>query len=123
MILVVMAACGNEQEEVSSSTEATAIDTAMTAPRPPAAAEHQQATLTFRVIDAPNGTFGYEILSNGALYIQQANIPGQPGQEGCGTREEAERLAAFVIEKIRAGISPPTVTSEELRTLGIIDRP
>lgn len=85
----------------------------------PKAAEHAQAALEYRIIDAPNGTFGYDILSNGRLFVHQTNLPGRPGIEGCRTREEAERLAAFVMDKIRRGEMPPSVTQEELDSLKI----
>ncbi len=85
----------------------------------PAAAEHAQAQLTFSIIDAPNGTFGYDILSDGKLFIHQTNIPGQPGNEGCKTREQAEKLAGLIVEKMKKGEMPPTVTTEELKALKI----
>ena len=77
------------------------------------------ATITYRIIDAPNGTFGYEILSDGKLLVRQTNIPGQPGNTGCSSRTDAEKLAAFVAAKVERGEMPPTVTKEELAGLKI----
>lgn len=76
--------------------------------------------LTFILIEAPNGTHGYEIMSNGHLVIRQTNLPGQAGVEGARTKEDAERLATLVIDKLRRGEMPPTVHDEELRALGLI---
>lgn len=78
------------------------------------------ADLSFTVIDAPNGTYGYDILSDGKLLIHQTNLPGQPGNDGCRTKVDAEKLAAFVIEKIKNGTMPPTVSTDELRALDIL---
>lgn len=75
--------------------------------------------LTHQVIDAPNGTFGYEILADGKLFVRQTNVPGRQGQNGCATAEQANDLAALVIQKIQSGIVPPTVSADELRSLGI----
>lgn len=86
----------------------------------PEAGEHAAAELTFAIIDAPNGTFGYDILSDGKLLIHQTNLPGQPGNDGCKTKADAEKLAAFVMEKIKKGEMPPTVSSTELQELRII---
>ena len=86
----------------------------------PDAVEHASAALTFSIIDAPNGTFGYDILSDGKLLIHQTNLPGQPGNDGCKTKADAEKLAAFVMEKIKNGEMPPTVSSTELQELRII---
>ena len=78
------------------------------------------ATITHRIIDAPNGTFGYEILSDGKLLVQQTNIPGQPGNTACTTKADAEKLAVLVADKVKRGDMPPTVTKEELQQLSII---
>ena len=87
---------------------------------PDNAAHASDGAYTFTVIDAPNGTFGYDILHNGSLLVHQPGLPGQPGVEGCRSREQAERLASFVVSKITRGIMPPTVTTDELDSLGIV---
>jgi len=86
----------------------------------PAAEAHSNAVLTYAVIDAPNGTFGYDVFSDGQLLLHQTNLPGQPGVEGCKTKADAEKVAALVIGKIKNGQMPPTVETEELKSLGII---
>ena len=86
----------------------------------PSASEHSNAVLTSTIIDAPNGTFGYDVFSDGKLFLHQTNLPGQPGNDGCKTKADAEKLAAFVMEKIRKGEMPPTVATEDLKTLGIV---
>lgn len=85
----------------------------------PDASAQAAATLTYRIIDAPGGTFGYDILSDGHLFIHQSNLPGQQGTDGCRTREQAETLAKLVIRKVKAGEMPPSVTAEELNELNI----
>lgn len=85
----------------------------------PSASEHAQAELSYRIIDAPNGTFGYDILSDGKLFIHQTNIPGQSGNEGCRTKEQAEKLALLIVGKMEKGEMPPTVTIEEIKNLDI----
>ncbi|MBK9288289.1 MAG: DUF4907 domain-containing protein [Flavobacteriales bacterium] len=79
-----------------------------------------KATITHRIIDAPNGTYGYEILADGKLLVRQTNIPGQPGNAGCVTKTDAEKLATLVAVKVKRGEMPPTVTKEELQQLSII---
>lgn len=86
----------------------------------PAADQYAGSALSYTIIDAPNGTFGYDILSNGKLFIHQTNLPGQPGNEGCKTKADAEKIAEFVMKKVQGGEMPPSITSDDLRTLGII---
>lgn len=97
------------------ATRQTSAQTALPVSDAPA-----YATLTYVITDAPNSTFGYDILSNGKLFVRQTNIPGQPGTSGCATRGDAERLAQFVIDKIQRGVLPPTVTKVELTSLGLL---
>lgn len=98
-----------QQQEAASATSVAFPD----------AGAHSDAKLTARIIEAPNGTFGYEVLSDGALFVRQTNVPGRPGNNGCPTREQAEKLSALVTEKIQRGEMPPTVTLEELKALGL----
>ena len=107
-----IATCGTAaaQQRDTTATPATAF---------PAADTHKDTKLTSRIIDAPNGTFGYEVLSDDKLFVRQTNLPGRPGNEGCRTREQAEKLSALVIGKIQRGEMPPTMSSDELKGLGL----
>jgi hypothetical protein len=104
--------CGTASAQLRDTTSTNSVAF-------PAANEHSQKKLTAHVIDSPNGTFGYEVLSDGELFVRQINVPGRPGNEGCRTREQADKLSALVIEKIQRGEMPPTVTSDELKSLGL----
>lgn len=126
LMIALLTGCGTGPS--SSGTEGTAVpvDTpavlrettsVMPAPTP---GDLGSSALSAVVIDAPNGTFGYDILSDGKLLIHQPNIPGLPGNEGCKTKTDAEKLAALVMDKIRKGEMPPTVSSEDLRVLGLL---
>jgi len=77
-------------------------------------------TLTYKIIDAPNHTFGYNVLANGRLMIQQKSIPAMPGNEGFKTKADAEKVAQLVIGKIKKGEMPPTVSIEEMQKLNVI---
>jgi hypothetical protein len=85
----------------------------------PAARDMSGSMLTHRIIDAPNGTYGYEVFMDGKLFVRQTSLPGRPGVEGCPTRQQAEDLASLVANKIRSGAMPPTVSAEELTSLGL----
>ncbi len=69
------------------------------------------------VIRSEAGTFGYAVLANGNMVIWQTNIPGMPGNKGFAQKEQAERCAALVIRKMKAGETPPTVSVKELEKI------
>ena len=76
--------------------------------------------LSYKVIPAVNNTFCYDIYANGKLMIHQPSKPGMQGNEGFKTKEQAQSVAGLVIAKIKKGIMPPSVTTDELQKLKAI---
>ncbi|MEN9440383.1 MAG: hypothetical protein RLZ33_459 [Bacteroidota bacterium] len=68
----------------------------------------------------PDQSFGYQILKDGKLMIDQKNIPAIQGNRGFSSKSDAEKIANFAIDKIKKGAFPPTISVEELDSLGII---
>ena len=87
----------------------------------PAANKFPGTKLTYKIIDASNKTFGYDIYANERMMIHQASIPALPGNEGFKTKNTAEKVAQLVIAKIKKGEMPPTVTVEEMKKLNAIN--
>jgi hypothetical protein len=69
--------------------------------------------------DAANGGFGYDIYVNGKLFIHQPAIPAIQGTKGFNSFSDAEKVSGFVIQKIKAGDSFPSISTQELDSLGI----
>ena len=86
----------------------------------PGASAYASADLTYQIIHASNNTFGYDVCAQDRLIIHQSSIPALPGNEGFKTKDDAEKVALLVIDKIRKGEMPPTVSVEELKKLGVI---
>ena len=82
--------------------------------------EKTSKKLTFQVIDAPNKTFGYEISVDGKKLIRQTSIPAVAGIEGFKTAAEAEKVAQFLIEKMKKSEALPAVSLDELKQLGVL---
>ncbi|MBL7944625.1 MAG: DUF4907 domain-containing protein [Flavobacteriales bacterium] len=117
LVIVLFAGLSASAQLAQRNAEGQPATTATAAefPRTP-----NTAAISHRIIDAPNGTYGYEILADGKLLVRQTNIPGQPGNTGCATKADAEKLATLVADKVKRGEMPPTVTKEELQQLSII---
>jgi len=77
-----------------------------------------QMLLTYKVIQVEKN-WGYEILIDNKLYIHQEKIPAIPGNFSFQTVEDAEKTAKLVAQKIKKGILPPSVSAEEIDSLGI----
>lgn len=77
-------------------------------------------TMTYKLIPGINKTWGYDVLMDNRIKIHQPSIPGLPGNEGFKTKEKAEKVAKLVIQKMKTGEMPPTITNEELKELKVI---
>ena len=86
----------------------------------PTANAYTHTKLTYKIIDAPNHTYGYDVLADDRLIIHQKSIPAMPGNEGFKTKADASKVAQLVITKIKKGEMPPTVTVEEMKKLKVI---
>lgn len=62
--------------------------------------------------------YGYRIFSEEEILIQQNFIPALEDKRPFCDREEADRIASYVVQKIRQG-SNPAISLSELRELKI----
>ena len=83
---------------------------------------YTNAKITTKIIPSANKTFGYEILLNGRTLVRQPNIPTLTGNEGFTTKEKAQKVADFVVKKIRNNEMPPTVTIDDLKKMGVLKK-
>jgi hypothetical protein len=81
---------------------------------------YANAEITIKIIPSTNNTFGYDILLYGRPLVHQPNIPGLPGNEGFTTKGRAQKVAEFVVKKIRKNKMPPSVTIEDLNSMRVL---
>jgi hypothetical protein len=85
-----------------------------------AADTNKKVSYTYTIISAANNTWCYDIYKEKRLLIHQPSVPGMPGNKGFKTKGYAEKVARLVIEKIKKGEMPPTVTIEEMKNLKVL---
>lgn len=85
------------------------------------AGQMDKADIRHFVIRVPDGKYGYTVFVDGQLYIEQTSIPSIAGTAGFATTEDADRVARRVVDKIRRGEMPPSVSMNELQEMGIVD--
>jgi hypothetical protein len=81
----------------------------------PSGETQKNSNYTYTIIPEPNKTWGYDIYIEKRLFIHQPGVPGLPGNEGFKTKAGAEKVAKLVIEKIKKGVMPPSLTIEEIK--------
>ncbi len=65
--------------------------------------------------------FGYDIYVKDQLYIHQAGIPAISENKGFYTADAAQKTAQLVAFKIQNNILPPSVSIQELDSLGVLN--
>ncbi|WP_299452261.1 DUF4907 domain-containing protein [uncultured Microscilla sp.] len=131
LLLWMMGACkpsdskgsGNQKDSSSHSTTDQPSKPNKPQGNTPAVNPYAEALFETKIIDGEEGTFGYEITAivNGKTQrIRQTHKPSLPGIKGFDTKAQAQKVADFVVNKIKTQGFPPTVTPEELAQLGIV---
>jgi hypothetical protein len=99
---------GNKQDKVVAQSDSASIESDS------ATVVSETGDLTYTIIPGQAGTYGYDILRNGKMYIHQPHIPGASGVEGFKAEGQARAAAELMITKLKDNIVPPTITEEEL---------
>jgi hypothetical protein len=73
--------------------------------------------LELKAIQTPKG-WGYDILTNGTVFIHQNMIPAIPGDHGFLSKEDALKVGQKVYDRVVAG-QVPMVSSREVYDMGI----
>lgn len=76
----------------------------------------------YEITVSENG-YGYKIYMDENLYISQPSIPGLSGTAGFQSEADAHKIAELAVSKIKQGILPPTITTEEIKDSGITIKP
>jgi hypothetical protein len=118
VLTTLMFGCGKPEKETASEqipAEATVADSAV--PADSAAVVPESSSYRYQIIEAPEKTFGYDVYRDEALFIHQPHIPGKPGVKGFEKEEQAKSAAALMIEKMKKGVVPPTLSEEEIAAI------
>ena len=75
---------------------------------------------TYKIVPVKNNTWCYDIYKNSKMLIHQTSIPGVPGNEGFKTKSDAKKVARLVVEKLKKGEMPPSVTIDEMKKLKVL---
>lgn len=105
---------GNKQETMPIiTTPIEAIDEKKVNP-------YANAKVSYQLIPSEGDTWGYDILIDGNMVIHQPLRPALSGNSGFDTKEKAQKIANLVIEKIKKGEMPPTISTEEMQKAGVL---
>ena len=69
---------------------------------------------------SPLTGYGYDLFVDGVLKVHQPHIPAIPGTRGFSSEAYAKQAGELVAFKVKNNIMPPSVTPEELDSLGVL---
>ncbi len=84
----------------------------------PKAVSSQIGDIDVRAFETGEG-WGYAVLVKGETLVHQPHIPAIPGRRGFESEEAALLVGRYVAMKISNGAHPPSVTVEEMESLGV----
>ena len=121
-VFLILSSCGQGQADVKKSLDSSSSKTETSqddikSDRAP----KTDKEIRYELIDAPDATFGYQIIIDERVVIHQPNIPGMPGLKGFSEKEGAVKVAELVVRKLKNGEMPPTVSVDELNALGVLE--
>lgn len=82
--------------------------------------KYDKALLSYKVYKVDSG-WGYKIYKNKKVFIKQPIIPAINATIPFKTKKDAEKVAKLVIEKMQKQIGLPSISIEELDSLGVLD--
>lgn len=82
--------------------------------------KYDGAILKYEVVKVDSG-WGYKIYKNNKVFINQPFIPAVRGTHYFKTKKDAELTAQLVIDIMSKKNGLPTVTIEQLDSIGVID--
>ncbi len=82
--------------------------------------KYDKALLSYKVYKVDSG-WGYKIYKNKKVFIKQPIIPAINATIPFKTQKDAEKVAKLVIEKMQKQIGLPSISVEELDSLGVLD--
>lgn len=111
---ILFSSCTSEEKE-------TLIDQALEPPLDLQSQPSDTDNWSSTTIQNSDGSWGYQILNNGNLYINQPYIPAVAGNQGFKSEADASTTASLVIHKLDAGFMPPSITVKELDSLQVLN--
>lgn len=120
IVFIFLLSCNSENHSESTENESTSIIAGPdTSSSENSTVEEVNQYSSIAVYDDSIG-WGYQILNNGSVYINQPHIPAVSGVHGFKSEEDAIKTADFAIYKIENGFFPPTISKEELDSLNVL---
>lgn len=122
---LILIGCGNSNESNRAASDTTAVRSTDTTTgnnsSSTPASSIQKAEPEVRTFQDKEG-WGYDIYMNGKLYIHQPHIPAVSGNKAFNNEADAQKAGELVVYKINNNIMPPSVSIEELDSIGVLQQ-
>lgn len=124
-VVACLFSCSDSKEKANSTNQTVALpaeEIKENTPTPPIIQTQSLELKTFEVKDETSGKslgWGYDIYVDGKRNIHQPIIPGIAGNNAFSTEEAAKITGTFAIQKMKQTGRLPTITLQELDSLGI----
>ncbi len=112
--------CSHNEEKKEEKKMALPDNDSLKKRQKPKENPYAKAKIDIKTFKTDSTGWGYDIYIYDGLYVHQPCKPGISGNMGFRTEELARKTGEFVAYKIRNNIMPPSVTPQELDSLGVL---
>ncbi|MCC6186197.1 MAG: DUF4907 domain-containing protein [Chitinophagaceae bacterium] len=67
-----------------------------------------------------NNTWGYNVFADGKLLFHQAEMPGKIQGIGFASKEDAAKVAAYIIKLLESPVVAPIATIADITRIGVL---
>ena len=120
LIIVLFFVCCNTKNRSKEQSIKNQSDNSEASINPRKEGKQKNHQIDVKTINTESLGWGYDIYIRGDLFIHQPHIPAINGTRGFETEEKARKAGEFVSFKIQNNISPPSVSRDELDSLGVL---
>lgn len=120
LIIVLFFVCCNTKNRSNEQSTKNQSKKSEVSINPEKEGKQENNQINIKTINTENLGWGYDIYIHGDLFIHQPHIPAINGTRGFETEEKARKAGEFVSFKLQNNISPPSVSRNELDSLGVL---
>ncbi len=79
-----------------------------------------EKTISYKIVFTENEGWGYQIFEGSTMLINQIHIPVIQGIHSFSSKENATKTADYIMQEVKNGNFPPTLTQEILDSLDVL---
>ena len=109
-ILFLLFSCSSEETSTTSASNT----------KKPIEIKDTEKVISYKIVFTENEGWGYQIFEGSTMLINQIHIPVIQGLHSFSSKNKATKTAEYIVQEVKTGNFPPTLTQEILDSLDVL---